>query len=203
MADILEKMDPDKRERLINSALTEFGNNPFEKASTNVIVKNAGISKGLLYHYFDSKELLYEYLVDFYFTKTISELSDQFNDEEPDILKRLEDMIRAKVAYLKDFPAAIAFAKAFYHNYSVDDAKAIVEKHMPMKYMDFYTKNVDYSLFREGIDVQKALNTVQWTLEKISENYAAALVANTPVTAEETFIEVENYVEHFRATYYK
>jgi shikimate kinase len=37
-------MDPEKRERLINAALEEFGNHEFDKASTNVIVKNAGIS---------------------------------------------------------------------------------------------------------------------------------------------------------------
>lgn len=203
LADILDKMDPKKRESLINSALTEFGNNPFDKASTNVIVKNAGISKGLLYHYFDNKEALYDYLIDFYFTKSIGELGDKFNDDEPDLLKRIEDMVRAKVQYLESFPAIVNFAKVFYHNYSIDDAKDIMEKYIPKRYMDFYTRNVDYTLFREGVDIQKAINTVQWTLEKISENFATALVNNLPVTVEDAFKEVEDYIVHFRDTYYK
>ena len=52
MDEILKKMDQDKRERIINSSLEEFSKNKFEKASTNTIVKNANISKGLLFRVF-------------------------------------------------------------------------------------------------------------------------------------------------------
>ncbi len=46
MNDIIQSIDPEKRDRIINAAIEEFSSFPYEKASTNHIVKNAGISKG-------------------------------------------------------------------------------------------------------------------------------------------------------------
>ena len=62
MENLLVKVDVEKRDKIINSALKEFSINTFQKASTNTIVEDAGISKGLLFHYFGSKEKLYKYL---------------------------------------------------------------------------------------------------------------------------------------------
>lgn len=47
------------KERIINIALEEFAQNGYQSASTNVICKKAKVSKGLLYHYYGSKENLY------------------------------------------------------------------------------------------------------------------------------------------------
>ena len=58
MEKIFKNIDIEKRDRIINSALEEFSKNRFEKASTNNIVKNANISKGLLFHYFANKKFI-------------------------------------------------------------------------------------------------------------------------------------------------
>lgn len=57
MDDLLLHVNPEKKERMINSALKEFSVNTFQKASTNTIVEEAGISKGLLFHYFGNKKI--------------------------------------------------------------------------------------------------------------------------------------------------
>ena len=62
MDEILKNIDAEKRDRIINSAIDEFAMYPYEKASTNNIVKNAGISKGLLFHYFENKQELVQHL---------------------------------------------------------------------------------------------------------------------------------------------
>ncbi len=54
----------DKRQNILNAALTEFAEHGYINASTNRIVKAAGISKGLLFHYFDSKKKLFLYVLD-------------------------------------------------------------------------------------------------------------------------------------------
>ncbi len=47
---------PEERQDLIrNSAMLEFGNNTFKKTSADSIAKRAGVSKGLLFHYFKDK----------------------------------------------------------------------------------------------------------------------------------------------------
>ena len=47
------------REQIIQAALDEFGNQGYENASTNRICRQAGVSKGLLFHYFPVKEDLF------------------------------------------------------------------------------------------------------------------------------------------------
>ena len=54
--------DEEKQERIINAAMKEFLSG-FKAAATDTIVREAGISKGLLFHYFGTKENLYNYLI--------------------------------------------------------------------------------------------------------------------------------------------
>ncbi len=54
---------PRARQDLIrNSAMAEFGQNSFRKTSADAIAQRAGVSKGLLFHYFKDKRELYLYL---------------------------------------------------------------------------------------------------------------------------------------------
>ena len=52
----------EKQERILNAAIKVFALNGYRKASTDVIVTEAGISKGLLFHYFTNKLSLSEYI---------------------------------------------------------------------------------------------------------------------------------------------
>lgn len=59
-----QNLDNIKQSRILNAALQEFAENGYEQASTNQIVKNAGIGKGILFYYFKTKKDLYQYLID-------------------------------------------------------------------------------------------------------------------------------------------
>lgn len=56
------KLDKEKRERILSAAREEFSSVPYEDASINKIIKNAGISRGSFYTYFDDKEDLLSYI---------------------------------------------------------------------------------------------------------------------------------------------
>ena len=53
-----------KRDRILDFAIVEFAENPYEAASISKIVREAGISKGSFYDYFENKKDLYKYLVE-------------------------------------------------------------------------------------------------------------------------------------------
>ena len=55
----------EKQDRMINAALKVFSMGGYKHASTDDIVTEAGISKGLLFHYFGSKLGLYTFLYDY------------------------------------------------------------------------------------------------------------------------------------------
>ncbi|MBG0763851.1 MAG: helix-turn-helix transcriptional regulator [Tissierellales bacterium] len=59
MEDRLSNIDEKKKIKIINSAMEEFSKNSYDKASTNRIVEKAGISKGSLFKYFESKKKLF------------------------------------------------------------------------------------------------------------------------------------------------
>jgi AcrR family transcriptional regulator len=55
----------EKRMLIIDTCLETFACNAYDKASLSKIVVKAGIAKGSMYQYFDDKEELYAYLIDF------------------------------------------------------------------------------------------------------------------------------------------
>ena len=54
-----EKLDPERQERLFESAAEEFGDRGYEAASLNRILERSGMSKSSLYYYFDDKADLF------------------------------------------------------------------------------------------------------------------------------------------------
>lgn len=62
-------MEESKENAILTASIHEFAEKGFEQASTNQIAKSAGTSKGLIFHYYESKERLYEacvlYAIDF------------------------------------------------------------------------------------------------------------------------------------------
>ena len=52
----------EKRQRIIDAIMNEFSGSPSEKVSINRIIKEANISRGSFYQYFDDKVDLVEIL---------------------------------------------------------------------------------------------------------------------------------------------
>ena len=55
----------EKQDRMINASLKVFSSAGYTHASTDEIVREAGVSKGLLFHYFTSKLGLFTFLYDY------------------------------------------------------------------------------------------------------------------------------------------
>ena len=72
----------EKQDAIINACLKVFAENGYKKASTDVIVKTAGISKGLLFHYFESKKGAYEFIYDYSVKYMMLELTQSVRKTE-------------------------------------------------------------------------------------------------------------------------
>ncbi|MFZ7121597.1 MAG: TetR/AcrR family transcriptional regulator [Eubacteriaceae bacterium] len=204
MEDILQRMDPQKKERLINSAFEEFGKNKYDKASTNTIVKNAGISKGLLYHYFESKKSLYDYLIVFAICIIVDAIVDEVSWEEKDIFNRIKEVTLIKLRIFNVYPYMVDFSKNMYEGKTIDEIKTLVEAYVPDIYHRTFYHNIDFDFFKEDIDVQKAIKSIQWTLEKFVEEFLdAAIKTEQPLDFEKIIIELDQYLEMLRKAFYK
>jgi len=203
MPERLEKMDKEKRDRIINAAMKEFSANRFDKASTNAIVKEAGISKGLLFHYFNTKEDLFQYLTDFSMHVISDPIAEKIGYKEQDIILRMEKIMQLKLEIMQVYPHLIDFSKIVFAGMTYENILITIQKYHPVPIEMYYTHNIDTSLFKEGIDRSMAITTIQSTLEKLAENYVAKRnmgIDEEMATVAQTF---KRYLDHFRAIYYK
>ncbi|MCA9765522.1 MAG: TetR/AcrR family transcriptional regulator, partial [Carnobacterium sp.] len=155
----------------INSAMKEFSINSFQKASTNVIVIDAGISKGLLFHYFGTKDNLYKYLEYFSMKIIIEGIVDELDWNQKDIFLRLKEISMIKFKIMQRYPYLGDFSLLVFQDKTTEEIMHINPDFPLELYSQIYTHNIDYSLFKEDIDVKRAINIIQWTIEKCGDEF--------------------------------
>ena len=94
----------DKQDAIINAALKTFALKGYKDASTDVIVKEAGISKGLLFHYFTSKQGLYDFICDYSTKYMILELTRTVKKSEKDLFSLVTQISEARVRVMRNYP---------------------------------------------------------------------------------------------------
>lgn len=142
----------EKVKRIIIAALEVFSNNDYDKASTNMIVKKAGVPRGVLYYYFKNKEELFEYLI--YQTQEILvlELEKQVDLDDSDYLNRLKSIIIAKVITTSYLPFLAEFAEKVSKESLVDKYIDYISKTKIIR-KRFLENHLDFSQLKEDVDV--------------------------------------------------
>ncbi len=88
------------------------------------------------------------------------------------------------------------------------DINSTLEKIQSKERMEAYENflsNIDYSRFKENIDIQKCLKILMWTLEKYGEEYIV-LNINKPlleINKDNIKKEIEEYVDILKAGFYR
>jgi len=201
--DRLLKIDEKKKIRILNSAMEEFSKNTYEQASTNRIVEKAGISKGSLFNYFKSKQMLYEYLKIFSVREIANTIVENVNWDEPDLLKRVREITLIKLDIFRKYPYLIGFTKRINTYKPIEELKVIYEKYVPNLYGKVYSRNIDFSLFREDIEIGSAMNILIWTFEKMGETYFNRISVGEEIDVDEMSKDVDKYIKALRKGFYK
>lgn len=94
----------EKQDRMINGALKVFAINGYRHASTDDIVKEAGISKGLLFHYFVNKLGVYQFVYDYSVRYMSLELNTRVNPREKDLFEIVKQTQGARMNAIKGYP---------------------------------------------------------------------------------------------------
>ena len=79
----------EKQEKLLKAATREFSHRPFNEASINQIIKEAGIPRGSFYMYFQDKEDLFRYLLRGYVDQLFMLLEEFLLQNGGDIFRAL------------------------------------------------------------------------------------------------------------------
>ena len=82
----------EKQEKLLEAATREFSHKPFNEASINQIIKEAGIPRGSFYMYFQDQEDLFRYLLKGYVDQLFMLLEEFLLRVRGDIFQALLDL---------------------------------------------------------------------------------------------------------------
>lgn len=199
-------LKPEKQKQIINAAIKEFVRNGFEKASTNEIVKRANISKGSLFNYFNSKKDLYLYLIE-YSSKAIVNLNEEIDLSETDLFKRIERVALQKFYVQQKYPQAFEFLASTKQEESVEVKDIIKQRLNPIynQAINKLYKDIDYSKFREGVDIEKAIEILNWTMFGVGEKGLKELFTfdNIGRFGEKYLEEWNVYAELLKYSFYK
>ena len=198
-----QSLESEKQERIINAALKEFAKNGYDKASTNEIVKEAEISKGSLFNYFNNKKELYLFLLD-YVTEMIEKIYSEVNWDERDFFERMKQLGFVKFKVYKKLPQAFSFLKALSHEDAAEVKSEIkkVGNDVISRGMERGYQNIDWTKFREDIDREKMINIINWTMLNFAEQYMDS-VDSIEEVGMEVFSESDGYFDILKRCFYK
>ena len=158
----------EKQDRMINAALKIFAMNGYAHASTDDMVREAGISKGLLFHYFGSKAVIYSFVYDYSVRYMTLELSTGISKEETDYFGLLGQIKAAQLQVLRNYP----YMQQFLNKSSSEDVKeALMETEekrnlLPLRYLEIM-EQADLNKFKTDVDVEKLSRMIDFTLNGI------------------------------------
>ena len=200
-------LEEEKKKSIMNAALKEFAENGFVKASTNRIVKDAGIGKGMLFYYFKSKKALYEYLVEYSLDIIINEYLKRVDTSETDFIARLQQAAHVKMIAQTENEQVFHFMGTFMLSKDVD-----LPKHLQKRYEDLQRlgnallfEGIDTSLLRSDVDADKAFKLIRWSIEGFQTELLQRLQGEkmTAIDFNPYWDEFYEYLHILKKTFYR
>lgn len=202
-----EGLDEEKKQRILNAAMKEFASKGYDHASTNRIVENADIAKGLLFHYFKSKKQLFLYLYDYCLDRVMKEISQKIDYGEKDFFKRLLQAQRAKLELISVYPDIMDFLKVGYLDESAAVRKDLDERKAGLMLGGFQKAfdGIDTSVFRPDLDIGLVIKTVAWAYEGFADSYMETLrhLDTVQMDLGPLIADSEKYSEFLKKCFYR
>lgn len=144
--------------------------NGYRHASTDDIVKLASISKGLLFHYFESKLGLYVFLYEYSSRFMLLEFSREIKETDNDLFLLMKKMETGRMRVLKMYPYMRRFLDMAEKEEWQAAVDAVEEAHK--NYEDkirSYLGQADYSALSPKASREKVIKCVEYTLKGLTE----------------------------------
>ena len=174
------ELKKEKQDRMINSALKVFSQYGYKHASTDEIVRGAEISKGLLFHYFESKIGLYAFLYDYATRFVTLELTANVEKSESRYYELYKQILSAKANSMSQYPYIFLFLNKADEETDLDALSVISERREKyQRIMHALRERADITAFNPGVDFEKVGVILDYTVDGLiqkavlSENFRA------------------------------
>ena len=197
-------VEDEKRQRIITAAMQEFMKG-YRNARTDKIVKCAGISKGLLFHYFGTKKELFFFL----FRYAIEIIGGEYKTgrfESRDFIDNIWQLSLLARELINRHPLVYGFLASSYFSFQDVFPGELHNFQNPVEELkQRLLERADRSLVRDDLDPEKALRTILWTVDGYSAELArfGHKVADYEPHYDRIEKELGDYLELLRKALYK
>jgi len=165
-----------KKDEILNTSLAEFAEHGYEKTNTNKICKSAGVSKGLIFHYFGSKQKLYLDTVE----KCIDDILAYFKSilmQEGNFTFAILGYYRHRMKFFIDNPKHYKLLMQILQNTPKEIMAKVDDKIKEVNElaMGILMKHFELLHFKKGVNREQALRVVVAVLGSIESNYYTIL----------------------------
>lgn len=162
----------EKQDRMINAALKIFAMYGYKRASTDDIVREAGISKGLLFHYFESKIGLYSFIFDYSVRFMAIELKTAVSPTETDMFKIVLQSQSAIMQVIKNYP----YMQRFLESTKAENvSEALLTTESRRNELEEIRERMNFQMnvknFPPGVDGKKVKKILFYTIQGIVEEH--------------------------------
>ena len=189
----------EKQDRMINAALKVFASNGYAHASTDDIVKEAGISKGLLFHYFISKLGLYGFIYDYSVRYILLELSTGVSARETDYFELFAQIKHSHLQAMKSYPYMLLFLNKSREEKVDEVLMETMDKRdiLSVRYEEIMER-ASLENFRKDVDVKMMAQMMEFTVDGLMEEH----FRNGSFQPELYFNEVRQYLDMIKKISY-
>ena len=153
----------EKQDRMINAGLKVFAKEGYRHASTDEIVKEASISKGLLFHYFTNKVGLYVFLMDYSVRFVLMEIACSVKKEEKDFFEIYRQIEQGKLQVLKIYPYMQAFLDKAFEEVCIEALEECeIQKEVYREKIESYYQQCGEQEFEKKISFDSMLKMVNY-----------------------------------------
>lgn len=164
-------LNREKQDRMINAALRVFAKNGYRHASTDTIVKEADISKGLLFHYFTNKIGLFSFLFNYSVRYMLFEYDRLISASETDYFTIRKEMERAKLNVLRSYPYMSEFIEKSLQENQLDIIETIeLSKNNYLDTLAKYNAQGSHTSLRSDISTTHLDNIIRYTVDGLTKD---------------------------------
>ncbi len=182
----------EKQTTILEHAMVEFAKHGYDKASTNTISKAANLSKGLIFHYFGSKEALFRSAIEEALARINKSFQDQFSYQSRDLFERLTELMTYKALVLRNPDPAIAFITTLGldENHDLRTQVRQVQEDFNNELYQQFLHDLDMSEYREDVTPQEMMSISFMVLEKVGDQ-----ILNTKVEPDQLANQLEQAIK--------
>lgn len=184
----------EKQDRMINGAIEVFAKNGYKHASTDDMVKTVGVSKGLWFHYFGSKEGIYVFVYDYCVKYMLLELSTIVDENETNYFELMRQIAKTKVKVGRSYPYLTIFLEEAAHEpEQALAAKTAASRQSYEERLDAYLKHAEIDNVSDKGRRERIKKMLEYTISGIIREKTAQAAETDAI-----FREIKAYIDLVR-----